>query len=218
MIDTLMQSLNDFFQRWQALLGPTTSDVDTILKHLSQLAPAAPFQPRTTACADQWLPAALAGSTAGHCQPLLNALSHSHRALHWRTVPDDYAGPDFAHKFSFNQLYGLGGNVPFASNQVAIGFSLHAPGSFYPPHQHAAAEFYGVLTGAGRWQYENHAPQVQPPGALIHHPSHLPHAMQAETEPMLLVWAWLGNLADPVSFNAKSWLKPNDETPGRISR
>ena len=51
-------------------------------------------------------------------------------------------------------------------SSLRFGLYVQAPESFYPPHSHAAEEFYYVLSGTARWQKGEEAFSLKPPGQL----------------------------------------------------
>ncbi len=82
---------------------------------------------------------------------------------------------------------------------LRFGLYLQAPDSRYPPHSHAAEEFYYVLSGTARWQKADRAFQAMPPGSVIRHASYERHAMRTGAAPLLAMWVWTGNL-DPSTY------------------
>ena len=74
-----------------------------------------------------------------------------------------------------------------------------------------------VLTGKSRWQLGHNRPKSQPLGTYIFHESDVPHAMETSAEPLLTVWAWMGDLEPPILFPAAEWLPKEIEPPRRIA-
>jgi len=83
--------------------------------------------------------------------------------------------------------HGLG-----VSHSVRSGLYLQSPGCLYPPHSHAAEEFYLVLSGHASWQKGESEFEKKSPGALIHHSSYESHAMRTFEVPLLAAWIWIG--------------------------
>jgi len=51
---------------------------------------------------------------------------------------------------------------------------------------------YVTLAGSAWWRRDEGAFATQPPGAVIHHPSGMPHAMRTTVAPMLALYVWCG--------------------------
>jgi quercetin dioxygenase-like cupin family protein len=79
------------------------------------------------------------------------------------------------------------------SDTVRIGTSLVAPGTDYPRHRHPPEELYVVLS-PGAWMQNDHAPQFQRTGDLVHNVPNIWHAMSAGREPLLAIWClWMAD-------------------------
>jgi mannose-6-phosphate isomerase-like protein (cupin superfamily) len=78
------------------------------------------------------------------------------------------------------------------SHTVRSGLYLQSPECLYPPHSHAAEEFYLVLSGNASWQRGEGEFEEKLPGALIHHRSCESHAMKTFGSPLLAAWIWIG--------------------------
>jgi hypothetical protein len=100
-----------------------------------------------------------------------------------------FLGPDFD-----------GIRMPYASDNLLIGFSLQAPGLHYPAHAHPAVELYYVIGGTVEWQQGDGLWRHLGPGAFVLHESEEPHAMQTGEKPLLAMFAWLSDLLSPVRF------------------
>ena len=106
---------------------------------------------------------------------------------------------DFLARYGWHEVVGTRGPVP--SDDVALGFLLLGPQVDYPRHVHNADEVYVALAGTACWQRDRGAFAARPPGAVIHHPPHVPHAMRTTTEPMLALYVWCGaDLAEKSRF------------------
>jgi mannose-6-phosphate isomerase-like protein (cupin superfamily) len=81
------------------------------------------------------------------------------------------------------------------SDALRFGLYVQTPESFYPPHNHAAEEFYNVLSGRACWQKDDGEFRVKGPGSLIRHAPWQRHAMKTATEPLLAMWVWTGDLS-----------------------
>ncbi len=78
------------------------------------------------------------------------------------------------------------------SHNVRCGLFLQSPDCLYPPHRHAAEEFYLVLSGNAHWQKGGGDFDEKAPGALIHHEPFESHAMKTFSETLLAAWIWIG--------------------------
>lgn len=112
--------------------------------------------------------------------------------LPWSDAPDRVAPDCIVGRTAFCTL--VGPEAIRTSNKIRFGFFLQAPGSYYPPHSHAAEEHYLVLSGTARWQKGDGPFVPRRPGSYIFHESYESHAMETEREPVLAFWAWCGNL------------------------
>jgi mannose-6-phosphate isomerase-like protein (cupin superfamily) len=138
----------------------------------------------------RWLnPACRAGSTGA--AEVLAALEAASPRLAWRQTygPEDF-GADFLERYGWTELMGKRG--PIMSDRIAVGFLLLGPHLIYPPHSHDAEEVYLPLSGVAAWRRGAEPWRDVPPGALIHHPSRLPHAVRTGAEPLLALYAWRG--------------------------
>src|SRR5258708_24952865 len=98
----------------------------------------------------------------------------------------------FAERSGYNEIVGPDGFA--ASESLRFGLYVQAPESFYPPHSHAAEEFYYVLSGTARWQKGEEAFSLKLPGSCIRHAPWQRHAMETAAEPLLALWVWTGDL------------------------
>lgn len=99
-------------------------------------------------------------------------------------------GADFLRGYGWTELIGLRG--PIASEAVAVGVLLLAPGIDYPPHAHEAAEVYLPLSGTAAWMRGDAPPAPVAPGVAIRHPSWMPHGMRTGAEPLVAAYVWRG--------------------------
>jgi dimethlysulfoniopropionate lyase len=127
---------------------------------------------------------------------LAQALMELTPALRWRQNPNYVRrppGPAFLDGYGYAVIAGPGGLVPAGT---ALGVLLLAPGILYPAHSHPAEEVYLVMDGESRWWREGGDWRLGIAGAVVHHPPHLPHAMQAgPAAPLCAIYAWRGDLA-----------------------
>jgi Dimethlysulfonioproprionate lyase len=108
----------------------------------------------------------------------------------------------FLDSYGWTELMGLIGPIP--SQHLACGLLLLGPNLIYPPHRHEAEEIYVPLAGTAAWKRGTKPWHEQPPGTLIHHARHEPHAMRTTTEPLLALYLWHSeNLAQKSRLDAE---------------
>jgi quercetin dioxygenase-like cupin family protein len=139
---------------------------------------------------------ALAAGRRGPEASLADALAGLSASLAWGYFyPDRPDAPDLSSRVAFCEIVGPGGMLP--SDDLRLGLTLIAPGTHYPVHAHPAIETYLVVAGSTLWQKGADEPRVQPPGALIFHPSGISHAMRTEGDALLAIYSWRGDLVSP---------------------
>lgn len=111
--------------------------------------------------------------------------------LAWRQT---YGAGDFGAKFlagyGWSEFVGLRG--PVASDRIACGVLVLAPGILYPAHSHEAEEVYLPVHGVADWMKGDGPFAAVPVGQGIHHPSWVPHAMRVGVEPVVALYLWRG--------------------------
>jgi len=143
------------------------------------------------------LPEALAlapAETAGLVS-LVDALAPT---LSWARAPAATTPAEYFEGHAYAMLVGDGGFVP--ADGFMLGLFLLAPGLFYPNHAHAADELYYLLSGRAQWQKSGGAFAGFGPGELVAMPSMTPHAIRIGSEPVLILWAWYGDLHGPFVY------------------
>jgi len=93
---------------------------------------------------------------------------------------------------TFCQIVGPEGLIK--DDTFRMGVYFQAPDVFYPSHRHIAEEVYFVLSGTALWQKDKVRFATQSPQTLIHHKSNQPHATRTQKEPLLALWAWVGDI------------------------
>ena len=89
---------------------------------------------------------------------------------------------------------------------VRMGLYYQCPGVDYPDHSHSAEELYIPLSGTARWKKGGEDWAEHPPGTLIHHASFQPHATMTLDEPLLALWAWIGEIdSSNFRFDNPTW-------------
>lgn len=135
--------------------------------------------------------------SAGGCDGLLDSALAAARALDWQQV---FAGGGIEETLAEGMLaaQAAGTYGCFASNTLAAGQFLLAPGIRYPLHTHGAAEIYYCLSGRLRIQHGlEGAPFELAAGDYSITPPNRLHALETGSEPALLIYVWRGDLAGP---------------------
>ena len=117
--------------------------------------------------------------------------------LPWQVAPSLQANPQTCDRHAYVELVGPDGLA--VTDEVRFGLYLQAADTVYPPHRHAAEELYYVVSGTADWQKDDDAFALREPGTLIHHTPWQDHATTTRSEPLLAMWAWLGDL-NPQSY------------------
>lgn len=124
-------------------------------------------------------------------RPLLDALASVSDRLPWKynyAIREDM--PNLGSQMAWCEI--IGPEAPFVCRHFCFGFTLIAPNSFYPAHQHPAIELYYVLSGTAEWTLEGKA-AWQAPGSFILHPSNAIHSMRTSSMPLLAMYTWSGD-------------------------
>ncbi len=87
----------------------------------------------------------------------------------------------------------MGPEGPIPAPDVRLGLAYMPPDSYYPLHVHDADETYVIVAGQALWTAGDDV-RMRGPGAMIHHPSLLPHAFLTGSEGFLAVWRWSGDI------------------------
>lgn len=200
-MNTLLPLLIDTYQNWLTECSAGKDHLRILIDHMRELGAAQPVEPNILPVVPQYLERAAELATVPALTTLISTLLRVRNQLDWITTPAEYVGSEFAGNFAFTQLAGppVFGTRPimYLSDNIAVGFSLQAPHTFYPRHNHKALEFYGVLAGTALWQIGNDDWQAKPPGSFIFHDSEVIHAMHTQDEPLLTTFAWVGDFGAP---------------------
>lgn len=118
--------------------------------------------------------------------------------LHWgQSYPTSAVGAQFLENYGWTEVAGLQGPIP--SGNVAIGFLMLGPATLYPRHSHEAEEIYVPVSGTAAWQRGDGMWRDKPPGSVIVHERHEPHAMRTSSEPLLGLYLWRSAQLDQTS-------------------
>ena len=124
--------------------------------------------------------------------PLMQSLADCVDDLHW-TSPGFGRIPDaVSRQMAVVEILGRDGM--FVHQRVRLGVLLQGEHLLYPNHKHLAQEVYHVLSGRAGWSVDSVAFQPREVGDFIYHRSNQLHAMKTQTDPLLALWAWWGDI------------------------
>ena len=112
--------------------------------------------------------------------------------LTWREAPKGKLSGSMDDKHAHCEI--VGPDSDLFSDQMRLGAFLLAPYTHYPMHSHAAEEIYLPISGNGEWKIEQLDYVAHQPGSVIHIKPWKTHAIRSTREPLLMLWAWFGNL------------------------
>jgi mannose-6-phosphate isomerase-like protein (cupin superfamily) len=139
---------------------------------------------------------ALAAARSSPMADVANTFAEIEPDADWVRNPNyaqDPPDPEFLDNYGYVEVIGPGRRIDTALCRV--GFLLLGPRTHYPMHEHPAEEVYHVVSGDALWLRADRPWAVEPPGTLIHHPSWMRHATHAQTQPMLALYGWAGEIA-----------------------
>lgn len=157
--------------------------------------------PQTQPVVDQY-----GASSVSHAHPetaaVVQATFNAAKDLEWVRAYEELPSSPVVDAFRDNYAYcAMGGpsfrglTCPVVLDDLLLGVTLMAPGVWYPPHHHDAAELYGVLSGPLQWQLDEGDWFHMAPGqAVVHNPNQL-HAMRTVDVPTLTWVLWPGDLS-----------------------
>ena len=126
------------------------------------------------------------------------ALAAVEDQLHWRqseAYSDALLGDGFMENYGWCQLLGPHGFFP--GQDFLLGLLMLGPGQHYRNHAHPAPELYVPLTGGSSWSRNREAFAPKPAGSLIWHEPQEVHATRTEATPLLAIWCWTADVAEP---------------------
>ena len=111
--------------------------------------------------------------------------------LPWEYSYDERSdAPGLSARIGWAEL--VGPKAPFKSDKFCLGFTLIAPDTLYPEHNHPATELYYVLSGTANWTLDGKKASKKP-GSVILHPSLHKHSMETKKETLLALYIWTGD-------------------------
>lgn len=137
---------------------------------------------------------AMRSSTA---HPIAEEIATFAAGIPWQVAPSLQAKLETCDRHAFVELIGPDGLT--VTDGLRFGLYLQAPDTIYARHRHAAEELYYVVSGTADWQKDDAPFAPHEPGTLIHHVPWQDHATTTHGEPLLAMWAWLGDL-NPQSY------------------
>ena len=146
-------------------------------------------------CPLDTLPDVLRTASEATARLTREVVAHSDR-IEWFQVYDtgDPVGKGKIDRTAVAMLCGNG--AVYASKHGLCGFYYLKQGVEYAPHAHAPREIYAILSGTARYWNEATGWRTSGPGEVIHTPEWSWHAMTTVWEPVLILWAWIGDGLD----------------------
>lgn len=118
--------------------------------------------------------------------------------LHWRKAGFGRLPALANEKLAVTEL--IGPDALYPVPDLRIGLMIQREGFEYPKHWHAAEELYLILHGTASWAVDDDPPTRRKPGGFVHHKSLQPHRITTETQPVLTLWGWVGDI-DGASYS-----------------
>jgi hypothetical protein len=119
--------------------------------------------------------------------------------LHWKQNPnysDEAMGAQgYMDGYAYAEIIGPTGFFP--GDDFLLGLLLLAPGQLYREHYHAAPELYWMLTGPSSWKRGAGGWEQVEAGFTRWHKPFVVHATETANAPLLCLWAWTRNTAEP---------------------
>lgn len=124
--------------------------------------------------------------------PLLTSLEDCYHSLAWRPSGFGKLPPQITNHVAVVEIIGPSGMIE--DPRFRFGLLLQDPEVLYAKHQHAAEELYLVLNGKAAWSVDDNKARPREVGEFIYHAENQPHQMKTNDEPLLAMWAWLGDI------------------------
>lgn len=96
----------------------------------------------------------------------------------------------------------VGPEGPVVHETIKIGLFFQGANVNYTTRSHSAEETFIMLAGQGLWQSGDNPAQELGVGAVIHHPSYMPHASQTVDKSLVAAYRWSGDTS-PESYVMK---------------
>ncbi len=178
----LLGAISDVYEAEENPNGPYTA------KTLLRTAATHPFDEQVPCLMDAGIRGVLSAGT----HPAAKAALRAQSLLPWGSNPvEQNTEAGVASMISVATLVGPEG--PIQAPDVRLGLVYMRPNSYYPLHLHDADETYALIAGRALWTAGNDT-RMREPGALIHHPSLMPHAFRTGPEGFVALWRWSGDI------------------------
>ena len=125
--------------------------------------------------------------------PLLASLNNCYQSLSWRPSGFGKLPAEITNHVAVVEIIGPTGMIE--DKRFRFGILLQDPQILYAKHQHEAEELYLVLSGVASWAVDEKIATDRNAGEFIHHAKNQPHQMKTNDEPLLAIWAWLGDIS-----------------------
>jgi quercetin dioxygenase-like cupin family protein len=125
------------------------------------------------------------------------AVASCEDALHWVQNPN-YAHDSAMADYAYCEIVGPRGF--FTGEDFLLGLMIIGPERIYRDHLHKAPELYWLLTGPTDWSHAYGPYQAYEAGDTLWHPANLVHATRTLHAPLLAVWAWTRDVAEPARY------------------
>lgn len=112
--------------------------------------------------------------------------------FHWTHWAEGTLDDRVSSKLFTTELVGPDGL--FHDSSVRVGLLISASDTDYPVSSHSGEETYLVISGVAQWTLDGSPYRPISPGALVHHPSWMPHGRRTLDEVFLGAWRWSGDL------------------------
>jgi hypothetical protein len=196
----LLKSLTRGLQCHQS----ATPQVSQVLTRLAEQNLAAevfsPPPPRTLpACA--LLPDAV-GAALAVDSDVAAAIAAIEADLHWQQNPaySDSAmrSSGYMDGYAYAEIIGPKGFFP--GSDFLLGFLILGPRRLYREHYHPAPELYWMLTGPSNWKRGAAGWEKLEAGEMRWHQPFVVHATESSNTPLLCLWAWTNDVAEPAKL------------------
>lgn len=134
--------------------------------------------------------------------------------LRWRPVVNAHPEVDPALQQGMHAAHTHGALGVLGTPHLRAGFFVLSPNIHYPLHTHVATELYFCLSGTLSLQHGvDGDPFPVRPGDYSITPTERTHALRTGEEPVLLIFAWVGEFAAPIY-----WWEPDQTGAWRRAR
>jgi len=123
---------------------------------------------------------------------LADHLAAIQNQLNWTEAPRGKLTSHMDDKHAMVQM--IGPDAGYCSENIRFGAFLLAPDTIYPFHSHSAEEIYLPISGLGQWRLQDQPYESKQPGTIIHVRPWVPHAIRSGNNPLLMLWAWFGDI------------------------